>query len=430
MIGLSTESPSRGTVEAELSRQIVASERLCAGALAIVMGSLMLALILSTYSARADGIIMAGMHWNILVFAGGIGYEVLAFFVLKSFAMRDRSLPGAGRFLNAFIETSLPTLLLFNIAASTGPTVALSSAAAYVYFLFIILSTLRLNPLLCVFTGSVAALEYAALTAWHWDIIQSTGGRDPDIAWLVFGMRTVTFFVGGLTAGFVSKQIRKRLFETLRAVEDRSEVVEMFGKHVSPEVVETLLAQGVGDIVETREVCVMVLDIRGFTAFSEHRPPSEVAAYLNALWTLCVAIVNQRQGIVNKFLGDGFMAVFGAPLVVNEYRENAVAAAREIIEEIKQRVAAGDIPPTRFAIGLHAGPALVGSVGSEERKEYTVIGDVVNVAFRIEELNKRFDSVLLASDTVHPFSGEAEAPRLESLQVKGRSQPVQVFRLA
>ena len=413
-----------------MSRQILASERLCAGALAIVMGSLMLALILSSFSARVDGIVMPGMQWNILVFAGGIGYEVLAFFALKRFAMQDRSLPDAGRFLNAFIETSLPTLLLFNIAASTGPTVALSSAAAYVYFLFIILSTLRLNPLLCVFTGSIAALEYAALTAWHWDSIQSASGRDPDIAWVVFGMRTVTFFVGGLTAGFVSMQIRKRLFETLRAVEERGEVVEMFGKHVSPEVVETLLAQGVGDAVETREVCVMVLDIRGFTTFSEHLPPGEVVSYLNALWSLCVGIVNQRQGIVNKFLGDGFMAVFGAPLVVSEYRENAVAAAREIIEEINQRVAAGDIPATRVGIGLHAGPALAGSVGSEERKEYTVIGDVVNVAFRIEELNKRFDSVLLASDTVCPFSGEAEAPRLESLQVKGRSQPVQIFRLA
>lgn len=190
---------------------------------------------------------------------------------------RGRALPHAGRFLNAFVETSIPTLRLLDIASNIGPTVAVSSAATYVYFVFIILSTLRLNPVLCVFTGSAAALESAGRTAWHWDVILGTSGRDPNSAWLVHGMRTVGFLIGGLTAAFVSMQIRRRLLETLRAVEERGEVVEMFGKHVSPEVAETLLARNVRGEGETREVCVMVLDIRGFTTFSEHIPPGPSA---------------------------------------------------------------------------------------------------------------------------------------------------------
>ena len=207
----------------------------------------------------------------------------------------------------------------------------------------------------------------------------------------------------------------------------------MFGKHVSPEVVDTLLAQGIRDTVEAKEVCVMVLDIRGFTTYSEHLPPEQVVDYLNSLWSLCVKIVNRHHGTVNKFLGDGFMAVFGAPVINANYREHAVAASREIIEEIDRRIAAGEIEPTKVGIGLHAGPVLAGSIGSDERKEYTVIGDVVNVAFRIEELNKQFDSVLLATDTVCSCLDMDEienTSRVESLQVKGRSQEVKIFRLA
>jgi adenylate cyclase len=140
-------------------------------------------------------------------------------------------------------------------------------------------------------------------------------------------------------------------------------------------------------------------------------------------------VVNRNHGIVNKFLGDGFMAVFGAPLVTGNSCENAVRAAREILDEIDRSAAGGEIPPTRIGLGLHAGEALVGNIGSDQRREYTVIGDVVNVAFRIEKLNKELHSSLLVSESVQQSLAESPPVAPASIRVRGRQDPVRIFKL-
>src|SRR6185295_1775729 len=108
-----------------------------------------------------------------------------------------------------------------------------------------------------------------------------------------------------------------------------------------------------------------------------------------------VESVNAHHGIVNKFLGDGAMALFGAPLAEGNPCRNALRAALEILDRIDAEVAAGRMVPTRLGIGLHAGPVVIGNIGSPQRKEFTVIGDVVNVASRVEALNKDLGSRLL-----------------------------------
>jgi adenylate cyclase len=248
---------------------------------------------------------------------------------------------------------------------------------------------------------------------------------------IAFVLRPVLFLMSGVVAGLVARQIRASVLRSLRATEDRRQVVQMFGQHVSPAVVKQLLAQPTGLSSELRDVCIFVLDIRNFTTFSERASPDDVVAYLNCLWGSAVDIVNRHQGIVNKFLGDGFMAVFGAPLVLGNNSENALNAAREILADVERASAAGEIPPTKVGIGLHAGQALVGNIGSSERREYTVIGDVVNVAFRIEQLNKEFGSTLLISESVRRGAGLGDLMEAStSLPIRGRQAPVQIYKLA
>lgn len=134
---------------------------------------------------------------------------------------------------------------------------------------------------------------------------------------------------------------------------------------------------------------------------------------------------------MNKFLGDGFMAVFGAPLVMGNHCQNAISAARELADDIKRATDSGEIPPTRVGIGLHSGEALVGNIGSAERREYTVIGDVVNVAFRIEQLNKELSSSFLISESVRESAGNMDSVQSSaSLPIRGRNAPVRVYKLA
>ena len=145
-----------------------------------------------------------------------------------------------------------------------------------------------------------------------------------------------------------------------------------------------------------------------------------------------IEIVNRHNGIINKFLGDGFMAVFGAPISDGNDCLNAIAASQEILTRINQEIALGNISETRVGIGLHAGEAVTGSIGSSLRKEYTVIGDVVNLASRIEQLNKKFNTQLLISKAVKDALEEKinEVIPIGPVQVKGRVTSIQIYSLA
>ena len=145
--------------------------------------------------------------------------------------------------------------------------------------------------------------------------------------------------VDRLAAAFVTAQIRRQIRQSLLSVEERDCAIGIFGRYVSPQIARKLLAQDFEAPPEIREVCVMFLDIRDFTKTSDVRSPNEVMNYLNVLFSPMIEIVNQHQGVINKFLGDGFMAVFGAPTDDGEACCHAVQAAVELVREVKTSTA-------------------------------------------------------------------------------------------
>ena len=175
----------------------------------------------------------------------------------------------------------------------------------------------------------------------------------------------------------------------------------------------------------------MFVDIRSFTAAARTRTPAEVVARLDAVFEILVEIVDRHNGIVNKFLGDGLLAIFGAPIDDPSEAANAVGAAREMLSAVGASNV-GDPWPIRLGIGIHIGQAVAGTVGSPRRKEYTVIGDTVNLASRLESLNKDMGSQLIVSDAVREAAGGAvgEAVQIGPLAVRGYAEPVTVWRLA
>ncbi len=175
---------------------------------------------------------------------------------------------------------------------------------------------------------------------------------------------------------------------------------------------------------------MMFFDICDFTAFSEKRDPEEIVNYLNSVFEFIIEIINKHGGIINKFLGDGFMAVFGAPLSSREDAQNAVNASLEILKKLEDLESKKLILSTIIGIGLHAGVAVTGNVGSSLRKEYTIIGDVVNLASRIEQLNKQFNSQILMSSDVYVRLSQKLGEDLGEVKVKGREEPIKIFKLA
>ena len=142
-----------------------------------------------------------------------------------------------------------------------------------------------------------------------------------------------------------------------------------------------------------------------------------------------IDIINERNGLINKFLGDGLMAIFGAPLEDVDHAKNAVSASKIIIEKISELEEKNLIPPTKIGIGLHEGQVLTGNIGSSTRKEYTVIGEVVNLASRIEKLNKKFDSNILISEKVNNLLEIEKGQSLGEIEIEGLQQKMEVFKI-
>jgi adenylate cyclase len=287
---------------------------------------------------------------------------------------------------------------------------------------------MRLAAPLALFTGAVAGVEFTAL-----GVYVLAGRPEPGTfftsVWPI-AAKSLIMVVAGAASGFVGSQIHRRLVASLDLLSEKNRVVSMFGQYISPAVVDQLLRQPVDARGEVRYVTIMFFDIRNFTAFAEHRAPDEVVDYLNTLFGALIPIVNANHGIINKFLGDGFMACFGAPLSERQDTRNAVRAAMDIGRTVERMSGAGTIPPTRIGMGLHAGEAVTGSVGSDERKEYTIIGDTVNLASRVEQLTKEHGAVLLVTDAVYEaVKGEYVGRPLAPVAVKGREEPVAVYAL-
>lgn len=342
-----------------------------------------------------------------------------------------RSLPRFLRLANGFVEITLVTTVIYCFARVSDPLFAISAPPSLLYLLFLMLSILSLDVFASTFMGIVAALQYVGLSLYLLSTVDIASVAATFASPLPIFIKGLMFIGGGLLAGLVGRELKQRLVHAVSAIHERNRAVEMFGEHVSPKVAEVLLEHR-GDFPgEQRDVCVMFLDIRDFTRFSEERSPHEVVSFLDTLFDPLVNIVSRHGGIVNKFLGDGFMAVFGAPVREEEPCLAAVRAALAMVEEVSAMVSSKRIPPTRIGIGLHAGLAVTGTIGARSRKEYTVIGDTVNLASRIEQLTKPFDAVVLASESVwqnvkdHGIAGEP----MEKIAVKGRKAQVSVVRL-
>ena len=238
--------------------------------------------------------------------------------------------------------------------------------------------------------------------------------------------------LAGVVTGLVALRLRSKFRSAMIEAASRERVTNLFGQHVSPAVVERLLESPTEFTGETREICVMFLDFRNFTANARDRPPEEVVEYLNSAFAFMIEAVDRYGGFINKFLGDGFMAVFGAPLSDLAAARHGVAAAREILAEIDRRGLSDGPWPLKVGIGLHIGAAVTGNVGSPRRKEFTAIGDTVNLASRLEQLTKEYGARLIVSDAVKTALGDESgaAIPLDAVTIKGYAMPVHVWQLA
>lgn len=228
--------------------------------------------------------------------------------------------------------------------------------------------------------------------------------------------------IGELTASFI---------EMGKGLEEREKMKDAFGKFVNQEIAEQVLKGELKLGGERKVAAVFFSDIRRFTAISEKMEPEEVVEFLNEYMTRMVGCVNETFGVVDKFIGDAIMAIWGTPVSRGNDTENAVNAAlmmrKELLEFNKGR---GDDkrPVIQIGCGINTGPVLAGQIGSNDRMEYTVIGDTVNLASRIESLNKPFGTdILISEDSYLLVKDLYRMELMQKIRVKGKEEPQQIY---
>lgn len=219
----------------------------------------------------------------------------------------------------------------------------------------------------------------------------------------------------------------------LKERKERGRVTGIFGRYVSKSVVQEILSSKeeikVGGI--RKDITLMFVDIRGFTSMSEKMEPEDIIIMLNEYLDLCSRAVFAFEGTIDKFIGDGVMSIFGAPIEQKDHPERAVRAALQMQKEsvklaegLQERYGRS----VSFGIGLNSGPAVVGNIGSHDRLDYTAIGDTVNLAARLES-NAKPGQILLSKETYERVKAIFKVTPLEPIKVKGKEKLVEIYQV-
>lgn len=236
----------------------------------------------------------------------------------------------------------------------------------------------------------------------------------------------------GLTFVILGLIVRRAGLDLENHQQEELRVKDLFGRYVSFQVAKQILDQGGLHVSgERRQITIIFADIRGFTTVAEQLSPERVVALLNDYLAAMTDVVFKYDGTLDKFLGDGLMAMFGAPLGHGDDVRRALACAKEmqtVFNQLRRKWCAEGLPDMQQGIGINTGEAVVGSIGSAKRLDYTAIGDAVNTAQRLQGLAAGGQIVLSAS-TFNRLEDES-AESLGTIQVKGKREAVNVFRLA
>jgi adenylate cyclase len=201
-------------------------------------------------------------------------------------------------------------------------------------------------------------------------------------------------------------------------------------RYHSPRVVDRIL-QGdeadLGFIVQEREVSVLFADIVGFTSIAEGLTPSMTASLLNGFFGAMTDVVFEHEGTLDKFIGDAMLVTFGAPLTQADHAVRCVRSAIDMRGALARFNQANGGPRLRMRIGINSGSALVGDIGAPRRREFTVLGDVVNAASRLESEIAKPDQIVIGSETHRLLNGEIPTEPLGSFKLRGRSEPMTAY---
>lgn len=345
-------------------------------------------------------------------------------------ARRSLFVPWIPWLLSSFDVMLLAHCLVMLAMATAQPLpLALDTPVALLIFVFLAIAAARHRPLLILYTGALFVVLWIAILLAAPLVGVGSWGSVPFTSALarlaIVGLVTLALFTAvtrasrTLTISLVEARLRANL-----------------SRYFSPQLVDEIAnATGTAQSFRPQKAAILFADLRGFTSLAEKMPADEVADFLNDYRRRISEPIVDNHGTIDKFIGDGMMAIFGVPEPRTDDARNAVLGGLAVVVAIEQwnaeRRDRGQ-PPLRIGVGIHYGDVIAGPLGDERRLEYTAIGDTVNTAARIERLTADLEESLLVSADVlasaPDLQGGAAWVPLSSFFLRGRSQPVQIYR--
>jgi adenylate cyclase len=314
------------------------------------------------------------------------------------------------------------------------------------YYIILGIAAFSFSPGLVLWSGVLGGISWLAAFAWvragvveplDWSDALQDVSRERfmsiilDERFVATGSRlqeAFILFVLSVLIAIVVYRARGTIRRQLEAERDKATVSHIFGQFV-PEVVANSMIedQGVLDPIE-REATVLFADIAGFTSLTESRGPKGTVDVLNAYFDTATQIIGKHKGVVTQFQGDAILAVFNVPVENPAHAQCAFDAATELLDKVRECTFADTTLSIR--IGINSGPLIAGNVGGGGRQSYTVHGDTVNLAARLETLNKEFDTTLLVSGSTNALLVSGNLEKVGEVGIKGLSEPVNIYTLS
>jgi adenylate cyclase len=344
------------------------------------------------------------------------------------------------KYLSTLVDMVIITAVLFLYHYDMGYSTTLKAPPFINYLAVLMLAALRFNVRFPIYTGVLGFLAYSSLLAFMILTQPVEFGTPLELFTtprinFVYQLINLQYIAAFTLAGFVlvlnvRRLVRLRVDEAERALAEkveREKTQDLLERYFTPEIARYLAEHPPEMGGASQPATVLMCDLRGFTAYSERIGPAESVRLLNKLFERLVAVVFKYEGTLDKFLGDGMLVIFGTPSPRDDDAYRAVQAGREMLAVMAEKQSE---LPLALGVAIHSGEVIFGNVGSPQRMELTIIGDVVNTVSRMEALNKEFGTNLILSETTYrQMPGGMKVRELPARELRGKAESIRLYTL-